>query len=86
MSYVDRDWSEMMFDLIRRGRTRFWIARSIGVSEPTVRTYMAGAKPSHWRGELILKTWARETGKAREDAPMVPVAVRDAVAGRRAGV
>lgn len=88
MKYIDYDWSEMIFDMIRAGKTRFEIAREVGsVSEPTIRTYMAGACPTHWRGELILGAWERITGKTRQDAPMIPAPMRaNAVGRRRAGV
>jgi len=38
--------------------------------EAAIRSYLAGASPVHWRGEMLLSVWMQTTGKTREQTPM----------------
>jgi hypothetical protein len=73
------NWSEIILDLRRTGMSQQDIARGLNgaASESMIRMYLIGlCAPSHWRGELLLGLWQSATGKAREQAPRTPVAVR----------
>lgn len=75
---VDFDWSEIILDLRRAGMGQTDIARAMGhaVGEAMIRQYLAGAAPIHWRGELLLDLWEKQTGKERENAPKRPAEMR----------
>jgi len=66
------DWTEIVLDLRRAGMTQHDIARAThGASgEAAIRSYLAGASPVHWRGEMLLAVWMQQTGKPRSNAPM----------------
>jgi len=66
------DWSEVVLDLRRAGLSQNDIARATGGAsgEAAIRSYLAGASPVHWRGEVLLEVWMRKTGKSRDDVPM----------------
>jgi len=69
---LEIDWSEIVLDLRRAGMSQNDIARAThGASgEAAIRSYLAGASPVHWRGEVLLNVWMRKTGKSRGDLPM----------------
>ncbi|MGE4334979.1 MAG: hypothetical protein AB7E55_03265 [Pigmentiphaga sp.] len=54
------------------------IVRGMGhaLGESTIRQYLAGATPLHWRGELLLRLWEERTGRDRVDAPRRPAEMR----------
>lgn len=82
---IDFDWSEIILDLRRSGMGQTDVARAIGgvVGEAMIRQYLAGATPIHWRGELLLKLWEQQTGKARSSAPTRPAEMRRASVPKR---
>ena len=88
MRFIDYDWREIMFDLKRLGMTGQDIAREAGgaMTEQSVRLYMTGSSPLHWRGEVILQLWEKKMGKPRCEAPVAPAQIRNNVIGRRAEV
>lgn len=71
---VDFDWSEIILDLRRSGMAQHEIAKVMGraAGESSIRKYLAGTAPVHWRGELLLELWEKRTGKARSEAPTRP--------------
>lgn len=80
---VDFDWSEIIFDLRRAGVGQVEIARQLGVvGESSVRKYMAGSSPSHWRGERLLDLWESRTGRDRTEAPRKPAEIHRATQRR----
>jgi len=66
------DWAEIVLDLRRTGMSQNDIARATqGASgEAAIRSYLAGASPVHWRGEILLEVWTKTMGKPRESAPV----------------
>ncbi|CAM4092699.1 Phage protein [Bordetella tumbae] len=82
---MDLDWSEIVFDLKRAGMAHREICEALGpaASESMIRQYLAGATPTHWRGELLLDLWEAKTGRERPSAPRKPAELRR-VAERRA--
>lgn len=81
---MDLDWSEIVFDLKRAGMAHREICEALGpaASESMIRQYLAGATPTHWRGELLLDLWESKTGRGRVSAPRKPAELRR-VAERR---
>lgn len=67
------DWFRLVWDMVQRGHTVVEIAEAIVARESTVRLYLAGAQPKHWRGELLLQMWCDVTGRRRDEAPTEPV-------------
>jgi len=69
---IEYDWTEIVLDLRRAGMAQHDIARATqGASgEAAIRSYLAGASPVHWRGEILLTLWMKITGRSRENAPM----------------
>lgn len=84
MTPRDFDWSELIFDLKRTGMDHGEICGALNgcVSESALRTYIAGAQPGHWRGEMLLMLWSTKTGKRREQAPTRPAPLRHQAGAR----
>lgn len=79
------DWTEIILDLRRSGMRQHEIVREIGraAGEASIRQYLAGATPVHWRGEILLNLWSEKTGKVRRDAPTRPAKIYPATPRRR---
>lgn len=68
MSQQTVDWFRLIWDMVQRGINVSMIANRTGIPESAIRTYIAGAHPPHWRGELLIREWIKATGKPREEA------------------
>jgi len=82
---VEIDWAEIILDLRRAGMGQHDISRAThGASgEAAIRSYLAGASPVHWRGEILLDVWTQVTGKTRD---AVPLRVANAYRAARRGM
>ena len=71
---IEFDWTEIILDLRRAGMRQHEIAKAAGkaAGEAAIRSYLAGATPVHWRGEILLDLWCERTGKPRDAAPTRP--------------
>jgi len=72
------DWAEIVLDLRRAGMAQQDIARATqGASgEAAIRSYLSGASPVHWRGEVLLTLWMKTTGKTRACSRFTLVATK----------
>lgn len=73
MSAQAVDWFRLLWDLIQRGWTVVEVGRRSQIPEGTLRGYMEGSQPPHWRGELLIVLWCQACDKRREDVPMCDV-------------
>ena len=62
------DWHRLLWDLLQRGWTLRGIGERIGLPFTTVRGYLQGSHPAHWKGELLIRLWSEETGNSAEEA------------------
>ena len=67
------DWLAVMWDLIQRDQSLLQVSRRIGIPHSTLRIYLDGSHPPHWRGEIIIEAWCLAVGKDRGDLPMQDV-------------
>jgi hypothetical protein len=70
---VSVDWFRLIWDLVQRGHNLAIIERTTGISSSTLRGYLDGSQPPHWRGELLIGMWCRHVDLERDDLPMVDV-------------
>ncbi|PVX84338.1 hypothetical protein [Paraburkholderia unamae] len=79
MAAMQINWREIIFDLKRIPMSNQDIVDSIDgyISERQLRDYAEEiSSPGHFRGELLVVLWMRRMGRAREQAPLRPVALR----------
>lgn len=67
------DWHRVIWDLVQHQMTIREIADHAGIAQATLRGYLDGSHPAHWKGEQIIELWARTTGKPRSDLYLTEV-------------
>lgn len=67
------DWFNILWDLIQRGNNLLAIERKTGIAEGTLREYLKGSQPPHWRGERLIELWCVVCERTRQDAPTTEV-------------
>lgn len=77
------DWFRLLWDMVQRGVTVSAIATRTGIPEGTLREYIAGSHPPHWRGELLIREWIATTGKTRDEIGMETVVLTMRVTHKR---
>lgn len=63
------DWFRLIWDMVQRGEPLVAIYRRTGIAEGTLREYLKGSQPPHWRGELLIELWCAVCDRARADVP-----------------
>lgn len=76
------DWFRLIWDLHQRGMRTPDIAGRIGQNRETVRNYLHGAHPPHWRGELLIRLWSEVCQQPRENVPMCELVIMPRVVNR----
>lgn len=66
---VVTDWFRLLWDMVQRDCKLLHIERRTGIKESTLREYLNGSQPPHWRGELLIGLWCDVCARARADAP-----------------
>lgn len=82
------DWFRLLWDLVQHGCGLSEISRRTGIAHGTLRGYLDGGHPNHWRGELLIALWIETTGRLRADVHMADVVLAPRVVtsrGIRAG-
>ncbi len=69
------DWFRLLWDLVQRGFRLSDVERATGISHSTLRGYMDGSHPPHWRGELLIALWCQVCTKPRHARPTVEVVI-----------
>jgi hypothetical protein len=67
------DWHRLLWDLLQRGMSIRALAADLELPTNTVRGYMDGSHPPHWKGEMLISMWERCTGGNRKELQTVPV-------------
>lgn len=67
------DWFRLIWDMIQRGHAIRHVARRSGIPETTIKDYMQGSQPPHWRGEILVAMWSKICKQPREQAPTTDV-------------
>jgi hypothetical protein len=79
------DWYRLLWDLIQRGHSIADVSKMAGIPESTMKGYLRGSHPPHWRGEVLISVWCRTCGKPREDLQMTELYIAPRVVERKAG-
>lgn len=77
------DWFRLIWDMVQRGINVSAIAMRTGIPEGSIREYIAGSHPPHWRGELLIGEWVKATGKGRGEIGMETVVLTTRVTHKR---
>ncbi len=77
------DWFRLLWDLIQRGHSIASISRRSKISESTLKGYLHGSHPPHWRGEVLIAMWCQSCDKARDSVPKTEVVLAPRVVHRR---
>lgn len=67
------DWFRLIWDMVQRGEPLVSIYRRTGIAEGTLREYLKGSQPPHWRGERLIEMWCVVCGTVKADAPMTKI-------------
>ncbi len=59
------DWFRLLWDLIQRGHSIASISERSKISRSTLRGYLEGSHPPHWKGEKLITFWCEQTGQTR---------------------
>lgn len=78
------DWFRLLWDLIQHGNTLRIIAARTGIAEATLRGYLAGSHPPHWRGEALVRMWCSTFNADRSGIAMTEVYIAPRVVERKA--
>lgn len=79
------DWFRLLRDLIQRWHSIAAIEKRSGIAESTLRGYLQGSHPPHWRGEVLIALWCQSCEKGRDDLPMTELYIAPRVVERKAG-
>lgn len=79
------DWFRLLRDLIQRGHSIAALEKRSGIAESTLRGYLQGSHPPHWRGEALIALWCQSCEKGRDDLPMTELYIAPRVVERKAG-
>jgi hypothetical protein len=79
------DWFRLIWDLVQRGMTLRAIASRTDIAEATLRGYLLGSHPVHWRGEALVDLWCIVCDNSRTGLPMVEVFIAPRVVDRKTG-
>lgn len=67
------DWFRLLWDLVQRGVTLREIAKRCGIAESTLKGYLQGSHPPHWRGEVLIALWCDLCDRPRIEVPVAAV-------------
>lgn len=76
------DWFRLLWDLVQRGMKLRDIARRCDIAESTLKGYLHGSQPPHWRGEVLIRLWSEVCDCERSEAPMTSVVLAPRVVRR----
>lgn len=82
MSQQAVDWFRLLWDLMQRDLALSDVATMTGQHRETVRGYLYGSQPPHWRGELLIELWCEVCKKPREDVPVCELTISPRVMSR----
>lgn len=67
------DWARLLADVEARGIRLGEISRRTGIAQGTLRGYLDGGHPNHWRGEVLIRLWCSTVEATREQLPRMSV-------------
>ena len=70
MQRIAIDWFRLLWDLVQRGMKLRDIAKRCSIAESTLKGYLHGSHPPHWRGELLVALWCEVCARERIDVPV----------------
>ena len=79
------DWYRLLWDLIQRGHSIADVSKMADIPESTMKGYLRGSHPVHWRGEVLIGVWCESCSTTREELPMTDLYIAPRVVERRAG-
>lgn len=79
------DWYRLLWDLIQCGHSIADVSKTAGIPESTMKGYLRGSHPPHWRGEVLVTVWCNTCGMDRSKLPMTEVYIGPRVVERKAG-
>jgi hypothetical protein len=79
------DWFRLVSDLVQHGVSLRTIWARTDIAEATLRGYLAGSHPVHWRGELLIQLWCATCNQSRGDVPLTEVYIAPRVVDRKTG-
>jgi hypothetical protein len=79
------DWYRLLWDLIQRGHSIADVSKQAGIAESTVKGYLRGSHPPHWRGEVLIELWCLSCRKGRDDLPRTELVIAPRVVNRSTG-
>jgi hypothetical protein len=79
------DWFRLLWDLIQRGYSIADVSKLADIPESTMKGYMRGSHPVHWRGEALVHVWCKTCGKPREALQMTELYTGPRVVERKPG-
>ena len=79
------DWYRLLWDLIQCGHSIADVSKMADIPESTMKGYLRGSHPPHWRGEVLIAVWCQTCKMARKDLPMTDVYIAPRVVERKAG-
>lgn len=75
-------WGTLFRDLAEIGYSTYRIAGAVGIPRTTLDYFRSGGEPKYSDGELLLRFWARTTGKNLDSVPREQELPRVARRGR----
>lgn len=79
------DWYRLLWDLIQRGHSIADVSKMAGIPESTMKGYLRGSHPPHWRGEVLIGVWCTTCSMQRDQLPMTELYIAPRVVERKAG-
>lgn len=79
------DWYRLLWDLIQRGHSIADVSKMAGIPESTMKGYLRGSHPPHWRGEVLISVWCTTCSMQRDQLPMTELYIAPRVVERKAG-
>lgn len=76
------DWFRLLWDLVQRGLKLSEVARRCDIAESTLKGYLRGSHPPHWRGETLVELWCVVCERSRRDVPMTSIAITPRIVRR----
>ena len=77
------EWFRLLWDLIQRGHTLAAISDRTQIAHSTLRGYLDGSEPPHWRGERLIALWCQTCAKDRSELPMMEMIIAPRVVHRQ---
>lgn len=79
------DWFRLLWDLVQRGHSIADVSKTSGIAESTIKGYLRGSHPPHWRGERLVALWCQTCDRTRDDLPMAELFIAPRVVTRNTG-